>query len=137
MSEEPRTGPGLVDLEKELLCSVSDRSLVLWRLFLCRNLTPWTTAHFLEINNEYKVPYLLTSLLDLYRAPLPTPYPPRLSPHFLRLLSERVVLCPGLTAKIIQLAASIYMSVMSGGCARDPTKCHGQHVVGYVLRRQP
>jgi hypothetical protein len=67
-------GPGFADLEKELVCSVCT----------CQILIPY-------------IP-LIANRTDLYRASLPTPHPPRLPPHLLRILRERVVLRTGITS---------------------------------------
>jgi hypothetical protein len=57
---------GLLDLERELVCSVS--------------MAP----------KDLDQPYMLT-FLDLYRNAFPTSYAPRLPSHLLRVMSERMV----------------------------------------------
>jgi len=75
MAEAAMTG--LLDLEKELTCSVSNAS------------SRTTTL-------PSKADRSLT--LDLHRSPLPTSHPSRLSPHLLRLLPQGVVLMASLSA---------------------------------------
>ena len=69
------TKPGLLDLEKELTCSVS---------FLGDNSTARLrdTAYTLQTTNAND-----RQTLDLYRNPLSTTHPPRLPSHILWFLS--------------------------------------------------
>lgn len=85
------TKPGLLDLEKELTCSVS----IAGNNFTARL---WDTAYTLQTVNAND-----PQNLDLYRNPLSTTHSPRLPSYILWFLSQGMVLIASLPSGTLQI----------------------------------
>lgn len=117
-------GPGLLDLERELVCSVCTL-----RIFDAQLTTPQCEFSLTLI--------ILVTATDLHRAPLPAPHPARLPPHLLRLLPQGMVLLAGIlpsSRSIIPLLLrpALHLPVMPGGRARNEAQRHRHHAAGHV-----
>ena len=72
---------------------------------------------------------LMLFILDLHRSAVPAAHAARLPPHLLRRVSEGVVCVPGDDGDV---AASVYVPVMSRFGAVDAAQCDGYDAAGYV-----
>lgn len=107
MAEGAKTG--LLDLEKELTCSVS---------FPVSSRAPWKAD-------------LMFIYLDMYRSSLPTAHLTRLPSYLLRVMPQGVVLMASLPSNHCK-TESIHLPIMPCLCSRYETECWCHHPPGHV-----
>lgn len=116
MAEVEKTS-GLIDLEKELSCSVSPFP------------ESWLRSHGLRCSHSNSS--LTVPGTDLYRDTLSAAHSIRLPSYILRLVPQGVVFMAGIE-NIFRSIKSLHLSIMSSLNARDPAERYGYHPAGYV-----